>query len=231
MLQSHLTVGAQGLSPVVYCLHSFPTSGSGLSQACCWPSCHLFTDGSHEFSSLLLPASLVCFQQLLPPPLSASFQFYCLFRYFFFAREDQSVQGCCAGLSQGWLRDTAWHLALPKVSQACLELVASGLQPAEAWWWPTCSLSVSWCGEAFQRVAVQVPKFQLSLVLHFCQVWHQHLSKFPDSQSSHCLHLCPSHHFSRTSGCFLIVLIKPLYLSCLVQAMICQNLSVKELYL
>jgi hypothetical protein len=85
MLQSSLTVGAQELSPVVCFLHSFPTSSNGWS-ACCWPSCHLFTDGLHELGSLLLPPSLVHFQQPPPPPLCASFQFCCLlFSFFFFA--------------------------------------------------------------------------------------------------------------------------------------------------
>jgi hypothetical protein len=72
---------------------------------------------------------------------------------FFFALGDQSVQGGCAGLSQGWLRDTAWCLAL-----TCLVCWRSpkhvwSWQPVEpvvaTWgWWPTCSLNISWCGEA-----------------------------------------------------------------------------------
>jgi hypothetical protein len=37
--------------------------------------------------------------------------------------------------------------------------------------------------------------FHLSLVLYLSQVYLQHLSKIPDSWSSCCLCLCPSHHF------------------------------------
>jgi hypothetical protein len=47
ILQSRLTVHAQGLGPVVCHLLPFPTSGSSLSPTCSQPSCHLFTDGSH----------------------------------------------------------------------------------------------------------------------------------------------------------------------------------------
>jgi hypothetical protein len=46
-------------------------------------------------------------------------------------------------------------------------------------------------GEAFHRLGFRVPKFQLSLVLYLSQVCLWHLSKVPDSQSSHGLHLCP----------------------------------------
>jgi hypothetical protein len=45
-----------------------------------------------------------------------------------------------------------------------------------AWWWPTCSLSVSWHVEAFHGLGVRLLKFQLSLVLHLLQAWLQHLS-------------------------------------------------------
>jgi hypothetical protein len=68
-------VGAQGLSPVVCRLRSFPTSGSGPPTICL-----LMVAG---VISLFLPTSLVHFQQPLPPPLCTSFQFRCLFSFFF----------------------------------------------------------------------------------------------------------------------------------------------------
>jgi hypothetical protein len=106
MLQSHLTGGVQGLSPVVCRLRSFPTSGSSISPPTVRPPaiCLLMV----PTSSAPFPSPLLrCFQQPLPALLCASFQFCCLFSFvFFFCRGISLWSGGCAGLSQGWLRDT-----------------------------------------------------------------------------------------------------------------------------
>jgi hypothetical protein len=124
--------GCQGLSPVVCCLHSFPTLGSGLSSACWQPSCCLFTDDSHEFSFLPPPPpSLVSFQQPLLPPLCASFQFCCLLCVFFFCTGGSVCPGGLCWfiprVAERYRMMLGSHLfGLLKVSQACLELAASG---------------------------------------------------------------------------------------------------------
>jgi hypothetical protein len=63
---------------------------------------------------------------------------------------------------------------------------------------PTCSFSVSWCGEAFHGLRVQGA--EVSAPWNFSQAYLQHLSKVPDSRSSHSLHLCPSHHFGSSQN-------------------------------
>jgi hypothetical protein len=130
MLQSHLTVGAQGLSCVVYHLCSFPTSGSSLSSAFWELSCHLFSDGSYKIGSLPLPPSLVCFQQPLPPPLCTTFLFHCLFSIFFCSLF-RGLCWCIPGVAEGYHVMLGSHLfGLPKVSQASLEMVGgSGVGP------------------------------------------------------------------------------------------------------
>jgi hypothetical protein len=54
---------------------------------------------------------------------------------------------------------------------------------------PSCFLSVTWCGEAFHGLRIQGVKVSFFLVLYFHQVWHQHLSKIFDLQSS-CVCFC-----------------------------------------
>jgi hypothetical protein len=112
---------------------------------------------------------------------------------FVFAREWISLpKGLCwfiPGVAGGILCD-AWHS--PVWSAECL--------PSKfgigCWWrWQlTCSLSVTWNGEAFYGLWVQGSKLLFSLVLCFCQVWLQHLSKVFDSWSSSCLLLFLSCH-------------------------------------
>jgi hypothetical protein len=65
------------------------------------------------------------------------------------AKGHQSVQEVCAGLSQGWVRDTLWHLTLT--------FLVCQRSPKRVWsqWPPERSLSVSWCGEAFHGLEVQ----------------------------------------------------------------------------
>jgi hypothetical protein len=177
MLQSHLTVGAQDLSPVVCHLHSFPFSGTGLSPACWWPSCLLFTDGLHRFSSLPLPPSPMHFQQ--PPTPSSSVCWFSVF-FFFFCK----VVSVCPGgglcfftpgvAEKSRIKLDSYLFGLPKVSHARLEQAASGWQPAAVatlGWQPACSLCVLWHGEDFHGLGVQGAKFQLNLVLHLRQAW------------------------------------------------------------
>jgi hypothetical protein len=100
---------------------------------CSQPSCHLFTDGSCEFCSLPLPPSPVHFQQPPSPLLCSKFQFHCLlFSVLFCFLWGGSVcpGGSCwfiPGVAEGYHVMLGAHLfGLPKVSQACLELVATG---------------------------------------------------------------------------------------------------------
>jgi hypothetical protein len=95
----------------------------------CWPSCLLFADGSGASSALCPPASLVCLQQPLPPPLDSSFQFH-FFIQFFLGGESFCPGRLCwfiPGVAKGYPMMLGAHLfGLPKVSQAHLELVAGG---------------------------------------------------------------------------------------------------------
>jgi hypothetical protein len=59
-----------------------PYFRQGVSPTCWHLSCCLFTDGSCDFSSLLLPPSPVLFQQPFSPLLCTSFQFCSLFSFF-----------------------------------------------------------------------------------------------------------------------------------------------------
>jgi hypothetical protein len=56
----------------------------------------------------------------------------------------------------------------------------------------------------WRRLVFRVLKFQFSLVLYLSQLCLQHLSKIPDSWSSHSLHLCPSRHFGSSKDYFYI---------------------------
>jgi hypothetical protein len=111
------------------------TSGSGLSPTHCQPSClssHLFTEVHMEISSLPLPHSLVCYQQL-HPFACVSFQFvvYCsVLSFFFFCRRGVSLPRRLCWFIPGWLGEyymmLGTHLfGLPNVSQTGLEPVAS----------------------------------------------------------------------------------------------------------
>jgi hypothetical protein len=122
MLQSHLKVGAHGLSPVVLCLCSFPTLGSSLSPTCWWPSCHLFTDGLCELVSLSCPSPLFWWAFSNPYPLFCVLVFssvvYSVF--FFFAGEGSvCAGGLCSfipGVTEGYCMMLVSHLfGLPKV--------------------------------------------------------------------------------------------------------------------
>jgi hypothetical protein len=75
--------------------------------------------------------SLVCFQQPLPPLLCASFQFHCLFSFFFMGWGESVCPGrLCLfipGVAEGYCLTLGTHLfGLPEVSLAHLEPVASG---------------------------------------------------------------------------------------------------------
>jgi hypothetical protein len=100
--------------------------------------------------------------------------------------------GGSAGLSQGWLGEYCMTLGA--------HLLVCWMSPKQDWsqglvvQQPSCFLSVMWCEEAFYRLGIQVLKFWFSLLLYFCQVWLQCLSKVLESQSSCCLLLHPSHH-------------------------------------
>jgi hypothetical protein len=96
------------------------------------------------------------------------------------------------------------HLfGLPKVSQAHLELVAGG--PAGGQWGVGGGPPVLSVYHGVKKPSMgqgfRVPKFQLSLVLHLSQVCLQHLSKVPDSRSSHNVRLCHSHHLDPPPFC------------------------------
>jgi hypothetical protein len=85
--------------------------------------------------------------------LCTSFQFRCLFRFFFFCRgvhfclEVGFCPGGLSGVAEGYCVMLGAHLfGLLNVSQARL-----------SWWWPTCSLSV-WHGEAFHGLGIQGSK-------------------------------------------------------------------------
>jgi hypothetical protein len=144
-------VGAQGLSPIVCCLRSFPPLGSGLSPECCWPSCHLFTDGSCKFGSLPLPALWCSFSN--PCPLHCALVFSSIVCSVFFFLQGGSV--CPGGLcwfipqmAEGYHVTLRFHLfGLPHIwSQWPM---AGGQWPAAVWGWqPTCSLK---CIMAWRR--------------------------------------------------------------------------------
>jgi hypothetical protein len=187
MLQSCLTVGAQGLSTVVCCLHSFPTLGSCLSPTCWWPSCHLFTDGSCEFVSLPLLPSPVCFQQPPPPLLCTSFQFHCLFSFFFLQGGISLSSGALLVYPRGgWeiLHDTwlspVWSAeVLLSMFGACSQQLTAGGGTMGVTSLLFSQCIVSWRSLPWARGS-GVPNFQLSLLLHLLQVWLQHLKKVPD---------------------------------------------------
>jgi hypothetical protein len=156
MLQSHLTVCTQGLSPVVCCLHAFPTSGSCLSPTCCRPSCHLFTGDSRSLapcsSSLLWctfsnPCTLCCV--LVFSSVVYCSVFFCVWR--------GSVcpgRSCwlIPGVAEGCRVMLGVHpFGLLKVFWAHLELVTGGSPPPP-------SLNISWHGEAFHGLGFQGPK-------------------------------------------------------------------------
>jgi hypothetical protein len=138
LLQSLLTVGAQGLGTVVCCLFSFPTSSSHLLPTCCWPSCHLFTDGSHA-SLPPCPYTLLQWAFSHPCPLHCALVFSSIvFQFSFFLQ----VGGI--SLSRGFV------LVYPRVGwgipcNAWLSLIWSSnglpspfgacIQQRQCWWW------------------------------------------------------------------------------------------------
>jgi hypothetical protein len=69
---------------------------------------------------------------------------------------------------------------------------------------PSWFLSVMWCGEALCSLGFRVWEFCFFLVVFFCQVWLQHLSKIFDYWSSCCL-LPPSTHHLGFSSTILIL--------------------------
>jgi hypothetical protein len=105
-------------------------------------------------------------------------------------RPGRPVSGCPVGLrvAAQWAgRTETWWAGKQQPGSSVGWRVAA--------WVPACSFSVLWCGEVFHELGVQVPKFQLSLVLYLSQACLQHLSKVPDSWSSCSLDLCPSCNF------------------------------------
>jgi hypothetical protein len=131
-----------------------PTSGSGLSPACCQPSCLsslclLKVPG--EINSLPLPPSLVHFQS--SRPLCCVLVFSPLFIVQFFGGElflfagvgGQSAQGAMLVYPRGGWRSPVW-------SAKCLpsRLGAGGWQQQQS-----CFLSVRWRREAFHGLGVQ----------------------------------------------------------------------------
>jgi hypothetical protein len=157
-----------------------------------WPSSHsslCLLKVCTEIRSLPLLPSLVCFQcPHLPPLLCVSFQFV-FYSVFFWGGWGESVQGAVLVYPRGSWRNTVWHLML-----TCLVCQMSPKQVWSRWWQPSCFLSVMWHGEAFYELGVQGIEVLILLGALFLQVWLQCLSKIFDSQSSHCLLLCPSHH-------------------------------------
>jgi hypothetical protein len=92
----------------------------------------------------------------------------------------------------GWL----WQYRMTLVAH----LLVCRMSPKQDWSQclvtqePSCFLSVMWHGEALHRLGFRVSKFWLFLVLFFCEVWLQCLSKIFDLQSSRCLLLHSSCH-------------------------------------
>jgi hypothetical protein len=144
---------------------------------------------------------------LRPPcPLCSMFFFSFLFiiqGFFFFCRAGggQSVQEAMLVYTKGGCGNITCHLFA--------HLLVCWMSPKEvssqslAAWEPSCFLGVTRHREALYRLGVLGVEAFL-LVLFFCQVLLQHLSKIFDSQSSHCLLLYPScyldpqlhsHHF------------------------------------
>jgi hypothetical protein len=79
-------------------------------------------------SLLAPPPSPVHFQKSPPPPLCTTFHFCCLLGFFFAVWRSVCPRGS-ASLSQGWLRDTSWHLVF-----TCLVCQRS---PKHVWSWQT----------------------------------------------------------------------------------------------
>jgi hypothetical protein len=78
----------------------------------------------------------------------------------------------------------------------------------QVWSWclaarePSWFLSVIWCGEALNGLGAKFVGVLLLLVVFFCQVWLQCLSKIFDLQSSRCLLPPSSHHFGFEKSLF-----------------------------
>jgi hypothetical protein len=98
----------------------------------------------------------------------------------------------CAGLSRGGWGNSMWHMAL-----TCLEpVVAAGVKVVTAAV-VVATHKFSQCNvvwRSFPWARGPGVKVLLSLVLYFCQVWLQHLSKVLESRSLCCLLQQPSHH-------------------------------------
>jgi hypothetical protein len=165
----------------------------------------LFTESSCRDQLLAPPPfSFVCLDHPAPSA-PCSFSVSCLlFRDFFFfcrAGGGQSVQEAMLVYTKGGCGNITCHLFA--------HLLVCWMSPKEvssqslAAWEPSCFLGVTRHREALYRLGVLGVEAFL-LVLFFCQVLLQHLSKIFDSQSSHCLLLYPScyldprlhsHHF------------------------------------
>jgi hypothetical protein len=103
-------------------------SGSGLSPACCRPSCLsslCLLKVPTEISSLLLPSSLVGLQHTAP---SAACSFSILYYSGCFAGWGGLVcPGGYAGLTQGWLWE--YHVMLICSPVGLLDISQAGLEP------------------------------------------------------------------------------------------------------
>jgi hypothetical protein len=158
----------------------------------CLPFQSMFTESLHgDLILALLPSSGVL---RAPCPLCCVFLFSSLFiiQVFFVGRRGQSAQEAMLVYSGVVCGNTA----------CCLfaHLLVCCMPPKQIWsqcvlaWEPSCFLSVTWHREALYRLGVQHVEAQFLLVLFFCQVWLQCLSKVFCSWCSNCLFLCPSCH-------------------------------------
>jgi hypothetical protein len=176
-----------------------PISGSGLSQK--WvdhsllvllPFQSLFTESSCRDQLLALPPSPVQSENPIPCAMG-SFQFLVLYSVLFFCRVG-------VNLSRSTVCCLFAHL-LVCVYQACLEPVSGFTTPAVSVKHGMEKLCAGW--------EFRVLEFCFFLVVFFCQVWLQSLSKIFDLWSSCCLHPPSSCHLGSSIVTFYFVITVP----------------------
>jgi hypothetical protein len=192
ILQDSLTLGA---------IHWFgkwslwsatcPASGSGLSPACCQPSClsSVYLLMVHaEISIFPLPLSPVHFEFSCHSPVVLGYSFLFVIQVFLGGLGGHSAQGLCwfiPGVA-GRIPCNTWHS--PVWSVKCL---------TGRFWAMVAALmffQYNMCGVAFHQLGFRVSK-ACSLVLYFHQVWLQLLRTGLESWSLGYLLPYPSCHF------------------------------------